>query len=427
MSRTATLAGLFLLFVYVPLSAADWPAFRGPVDALHRGRAEGTGYPQKWSKDENVSWRFPLPDAGNSSPVVAQGKVFVTCAENDGKLRHLFCVDAETGKQLWKQTVEYNKPEPTHKTNPYCGSSPAVGENRVVVWHGSAGIHCYSLDGEELWTKETGPIHHIWGHGSSPIIDEGMVYLNIGPGVKTYVTALSLEDGKTVWEVPEPGGNLGEKGPNGERAQWVGSWSTPQIFDREGRRQVICALPTRVIGYDAASGEILWYCEGLANLPRGNLVYTDPLIGRDVGVVLGGFKGPGIGFSLGEKGDITITSRLWKATRDNPQRIGSGLMMGDLVFQPCAGPNALQSLDVNTGEVLWNERNPQAFWGSMVLADGLIYVTDQSGTTLVLEPEESRLELKFKNTLGERSNSTPAFADGNIYLRTREALYRISN
>jgi outer membrane protein assembly factor BamB len=273
-----------------------------------------------------------------------------------------------------------------------------------------------------LWSRETGEIHHIWGYGSSPIIDQGMVYLNIGPGAKTYLTALSLEDGKTLWEVPEPGGNLGETGPNGERGEWVGSWSTPQIFDRDGRRQVVCGMPTRAVGYDAASGEILWSCDGLKKL-----AYSDPLIGKDIGVLLGGFKGPGIGFRLGETGNITETSRLWQVTQGNPQRIGSGLIIGNYIYQPCAGINAIQCLDLESGEQVWLERFPSAFWGSMILAEELIYVTDQSGTTFVLKADEKGMEILHENKLGERSNSTPAFADGSLYLRTNDALYRISN
>jgi outer membrane protein assembly factor BamB len=420
---------LVALWLIVPtlLSAGEWPAFRGHVRSELRGRAEGTGYPTEWSPDKNIVWKQALPDAGNSSPVVSGGKVFLTCADNDGKQRHLLCFDALSGEELWKRTVNHLEPEPTHKTNPYCGSSPAADHERVVVWHGSAGVFCYDHEGGEIWSKEVGPIHHIWGYGSSPVIHEDMVFLNIGPGERTYLTGLSLKDGKTLWEAPEPGGSLGEAGPDGEKARWVGSWSTPQIARIGEREQVVCAMPTRVVSYEPSTGQVLWFCTGLENMPRGNLAYTDPLIGEEIGIMLGGFQGPAIGFRLGGEGDVTAANRLWRVTQRTPQRIGSGVIIDRLAYVPGAGPNVIQCLEIRTGEIRWEERiEGAAMWGSMILAGELIYVTDQAGTTHVIKPNPEKLEIVASNKLGERSNSTPAFVAGKIFLRTNQRLYCIA-
>ncbi|MBD3673741.1 MAG: PQQ-binding-like beta-propeller repeat protein [Planctomycetaceae bacterium] len=352
--------------------------------------------------------------------------MYVTYADGQGTRRNLICIDLDTGKELWTKTVIHDEKEPTHKTNPHCGSSPATDGERVVVWHGSAGVHCYSATGEELWSYKTGPVHHIWGTGSSPIIYEDKVFLNIGPGSKTYMLALSLEDGEVLWKVDEPGGHFGED-PSGKKVDWIGSWSTPQIATIAGRAQVVCAMPTRVVGYGIDSGDILWWCSGLENLPRSNLVYTDPLLTDDFAVSLGGFKGPGIGFHLGGEADITKDARVWRVTRQNPQRIGSGIILGEHLYAPAAGINGIQCLDLQTGEVIWTERTSAPFWGSMTLADELIYVTDQQGTTWVFRPNPEKFDLVSKNPLKERTNSTPAFTEGSIILRTYDAVYRVSN
>jgi len=428
MSNILSLSAVVLLSTSSFLSADDWPAFRGRVTATNRAHARGTGYPQTWSSNEKIAWRYELPAGGNSSPVVSNGKVFVTYADQGGTRRNLTCVDADTGEKLWTQSVIHEKNEPTHKTNPHCGSSPASDGQTVVVWHGSAGVFAYSLDGKEIWNYETGPVHHIWGTGSSPIIYEGVVYLNIGPGERTYVLALDLQTGEQLWKTPEPGGNLGED-ENGKRIDWIGSWSSPQILEHSDQPQLICAQPTRVVAYDLKTGDKQWWCTGLNNLPRGSLMYTDPIFHKQMGLVLGGFKGPAIAFRLPEEpetGDITDLSRLWRITHKNPQRIGSGVIVGDYLYAPSAGINGIQCLELKTGTVKWTERHPHAFWGSMVMAEGLIYVTDQSGTTLVIRPDPTKFDLVSANRLEERSNSTPALVDGKIYLRTYSALYCIS-
>src|SRR5262245_39300276 len=153
--------GLWLLSASV--TAGDWPAFRGPEG---NGISRETRAPLHWGPDQNVRWKMPLPSPGNSSPIVTRGRVLITCAEDQGRKRHLFCFDRRTGEQQWVRTVEYGSVEPTHRTNPYGASTPVADGERVVVWHGSAGVFCYRLDGTEVWKKELGPARHEWGYAS---------------------------------------------------------------------------------------------------------------------------------------------------------------------------------------------------------------------------------------------------------------------
>ncbi|MCA9155377.1 MAG: PQQ-binding-like beta-propeller repeat protein, partial [Planctomycetales bacterium] len=136
MLRTLALGCLCAAGFLAPLSAADWPQFRGPTGD---GVSTATNVPIEWDANSNVAWKAPLPRPANGSPIVSGGRVFVTSAEDaDGKQRSLICFDAADGKQLWKQTVQIDKKMPTHQTNPYCGTTPAADGERVVVWHASA-------------------------------------------------------------------------------------------------------------------------------------------------------------------------------------------------------------------------------------------------------------------------------------------------
>src|SRR5262249_53095043 len=156
----------------------------------------------------------------------------------------------------WSRIVPYAEDDPTHGTNPYCGSSPAADGKRVVVWHGSAGLFCYDYDGRDLWSRDLGRVKHIWGYGSPPAFSAGKVYLNCGPGERTFVTCIDPADGKTLWQVDEPGGASGEKGAS----EWIGSWSTPVVARVDGRDQILVSLPYHVNAYDPADGKIVWTC-----------------------------------------------------------------------------------------------------------------------------------------------------------------------
>jgi outer membrane protein assembly factor BamB len=422
MAKTRPLAfALLLATSYSQLSAADWPSFRGPQG---NGYADESKVPLEWSKEKNISWRAALPRPGNSSPIVSNGCVFVTCAEDrDGLKRSLYCFDRRDGKQRWVRTVEYDEKEPTHDTNPYCGSTPAADGKRVVVWHSSAGIYCYDFEGKELWGKSLGEFQHIWGYGTSPIIYQNQVIMHCAPGKQVFVTALDLATGETVWKTDEPMNGDGTYRPD---KSWMGSWTTPIITDVEGRDQIICSMPTRVVSYDPADGKILWFCEGLSGR-KGDLAYSSPVIAADVCVAIGGFGGPGMAFRLGGMGNITESNRLWR-TESNPQSIGSGVVIGGFFYRPNEAQNAsIDCMEPKTGKIVWRENSIDGkFWGSIVYAAGRCYVTNQNGETIVFNPKPDAFELLAKNDLGEVSNSTPAVSNGQIFLRTHKALYCVS-
>ncbi|RPI77118.1 MAG: hypothetical protein EHM42_14155, partial [Planctomycetaceae bacterium] len=285
--RTLTLCAALMLCAALPLQADDWSAFRGSKgDAV----AEPPNAPLEWGPETHIRWKAPLGAPGNGSPIVSGNRVFIAGQSADTKQRGLYCFDKGNGRLLWSKLVPFEAEDPTHRTNPFCSSTPAADGLRVVVWHGSAGLYCYDFDGRELWKRDLGTFKHIWGYGSSPVIHAGKVFLNCGPGERTFVTAIDVAIGRTLWQVEEPGGDSGEAGAD----NWIGSWSTPVVTRVEGRDQVLVSLPYHVNAYDPETGKVVWSCDGL-----GKLVYTTPVVSEGIAIAMGGYHGPAIGFRLG--------------------------------------------------------------------------------------------------------------------------------
>jgi outer membrane protein assembly factor BamB len=398
--------------------------FRGPAND---GISSETRLPLTWGPDQNIKWKAELSGTGNGSPIVSAGRVFVTTASDEGKQRTLHCFDRRDGKLLWSKTVSFPNVETTHKTNPYAATTPAADGHHVVVWHGSAGLFCYDFTGQQVWSRDLGEFAHIWGYGSSPVIHRDRVFLNCGPGERSFMAAVALRSGEVLWKIDEPGGASGVGPEAGKQGALVGSWSTPLIAKIDGRDQVLCSMPTRVVAYDPDDGKVIWYCEGLANMPRGNLVYTSLVVGDGIGVAMGGYTGPAIGFKLGGYGDVTKTNQLWRVEKNNPQRIGSGVLLGKYLYMANAGPSVAECIDAGTGEELWRWRLPGGnHWGSIVAAGNRLYTTDQSGTTQVFAANPEKFELLASNALGEPTNATPAPSDGEIFIRTTAHLFCIA-
>jgi outer membrane protein assembly factor BamB len=398
--------------------AGEWPAFRGP-------RGDGVALdeqpPLHWKVDENIRWRVPVPGTGNGSPIVVDGRVFLNAAQDLGQRRTLHCFDADDGRALWQQTVEVGAIEFTHIDNPYCGSTPASNGEVVVTWHGTGGLHCYTMDGRPLWDRDFGEIRHLWGYGTSPVIDGERVYVHSGACPNIFIAAVRLSDGELLWKTAEPGGQSNET-PDGDL---TGSWCTPVLVDAGGRRQLICAMPTAAVSYDPESGDVLWRCEGLAT-NRGKLVYASPLVANDLAVFMAGYMGPAMAVRLDGTGDVTASHRVWYVEKRNPQRVGSGVVVGDFIYLGNADGGTIQCLELATGKERWRQRvRGGPHWASTVYAGGRLYATNQSGITRVFAPNPQRFELLSENTLDETVHATLAVSNGRLFIRTEENLYCI--
>jgi len=398
------------------LSADEWPAFRGPNGD---GTSSGKAAPTAWSADKNIKWKVPLAQPGNGSPIVSNGKVFLTAQEDpEGKKRSLYCFDRKDGKQLWVQTIDFGKAVEKHETNTHSPSTPAADGKKIVVWHGSAGLHCYDFEGKKLWSRDLGAREHRYGEGTSPVIHGGNVFLNSGPDKKrVFAGAYKLETGETIWEKDEP---FKGNGDTNEEGNELGSWATPLIV----KDQVVFAMPTRLVAYAPEDGKLVWSCDGI-RFNKGDVAHSSPMVAGDILIYVAGYGGPQLGVKLGGSGDVTSTHQVWRIPKSQTS-IGSGVVVGGHAYLPFAGANVIECIDPKTGKMVWRERQKAPFWGSIVMAGGNAYVTDQAGRTIVFKPNAEKFEGIAVNELGEKSNSTPAISDGQIFIRTFKNLYCIS-
>lgn len=416
MTRLATL--LILLVVSAPAFAGDWPAWRGPTG---QGFCDEKGIPVTWSETENVKWKVPLALQGNSTPVIWGDKIFLTQANKGGSQRSLLCLARADGKLLWQKDVDYAEPERNWDPNWYGNASPALDGERAVVSFGSAGMYCYDFDGKQVWKRtDLGKWEHAFGNGSSAVLYGDLAILWCGPNDpkgRNFLIAVNKKTGETVWE----------------EEQSYGSWSTPLITRVNDQDQLILGYSKDVkgqpddktgflYGFDPKTGKEIWKCQGL-----NSYCYTSPLYGDGVAVGMAGYGGSALAVKLGGAGDIT-SDRLWLHPK-NTQRVGSGMIVNGNVY--IVDENGVpKCYNLQTGEEQWKvDKRPgsgSTTWGSMVHADGRLYVLMRNGETLVFATKPT-YELLAVNKLsgGEQTNSSPAISNGQIFLRTFKNLYCI--
>jgi len=173
--------------------------------------------------------------------------------------------------------------------------------------------------------------------------------------------------------------------------------------------------------FERSTGKRLWSCTRL-----GPLVYPSCVAANGLLVAVSGYHAPMMGLRLGGTGDVTAKNRLWITSGKQPQRVGSGVVVGKHIYMANAGPATIECIHVETGEVAWRAGIPGGpAWGSVVAAAGRLYVTTRKGYTVVFAPNPATYEQLAVNGLGEPSDATPAIVDGQIFLRTTRALYCI--
>ena len=412
----------------VSTTREDWPVWRGPRGD---GTSSAQALPERWTSERNVKWRTPLARPANGSPIVAGTRIFLTTAQDeDGRQRSLLCFDRATGALQWERTVEVARKEPTHRTNPFAGSTPAADAERVYVWHGTGGLHAYTHTGEVVWSRDLGDFVHMWGYGTSPVVHDGLVLLHTGPDsvvdngpeAQSFVAAFDAATGEQRWRTVEPN-HLDAAAI--EEKRLAGSWCTP-IVVRVGERQlVLCTQPTRLVAYDFATGEIVWWCKGVS-ASRGDLAYSSPTMVGDVCVVVGGYVGPIFGVRIDGEGDVTESHRTFHLP-EQLSNCASGIAVDGCLLVPDMG-GILWCIDPREGKVVWKERVLRGeTWGSFVRAGERLYLMGQKGATAVIAARASNLEVLATNDLGEDTNSTPAVAGDELFLRTHAALYCIAN
>jgi outer membrane protein assembly factor BamB len=258
---------------------ASWCQFHGPNGS---GVAIGdASAPVEFGPDKNLFWRAELP-AGHSSPCVAEGRVFITAYEAENKLLVTICLDANTGELLWKQPATADEIEKHHEISNPATSTPATDGNIVVVYFGSAGLLAYDLDGNELWRKRlpVAKAYRQFGSGTSPIVADGKVVLDMQLEADSYLVAYDLATGNEVWKTPRPIHNK--------------SWSTPIVWREGEARRVGLPAAGRFSAYDLASGQEVWWVDGV-----GNQVCATPVVEGDTIII----SSAGV---LGERDNVII-------------------------------------------------------------------------------------------------------------------------
>jgi len=225
----------------------SWRQFRGPGGLPV---SDNPGLPSKWSTTENIEWATEIPGLGWSSPIVWEGKVFVTSARmKQGKTEeeveelitardselpdeveltyNLFCIELESGEILWKRDFFYGPPPVgRHRKNSYTSETPVTDGERIYVYVAFLGLYAFDFEGNQLWSTplKANKVYLDFGCGASPAQHGDQLFILNDNQEESYIAAFDKRTGEPLWRTLRTG--LGSD-------RMRSGWSTPFVWENE--------------------------------------------------------------------------------------------------------------------------------------------------------------------------------------------------
>jgi outer membrane protein assembly factor BamB len=389
-----------------------WPRFRGPAGS---GISPYTNVPETWdgATGKNILWKTAVPLPGHNSPVVCGKRVFLSGA--DASHRQVYCFDAVDGKLLWQQDVP-GTPESTAKppevdaATGFAAPTAATDGRRICAIFANGDLAAFDYAGNLVWKRSLGVPESAYGHAASLAVFKNLLLVPFDQGAKasdakSKLLALDFATGKPVWEQRRPVPN---------------SWATPIVIHGGDRDQVIASGDPWVIAYDAATGAELWRVKCLRNdvAPSPAFAHGMVFVAANESEALSAIRVDG-------HGDVTETHVAWKG-EDNVPDACSLLATEDYVF-PLTSSGKLTCYNAASGDNLWEEDLRTKFKSSPSLVGKRLYLIDEDGKLLVVEPGHDGCKRIGAGNLGEKCCTSPAFQDGRIYLRGQKHLFCIGS
>jgi outer membrane protein assembly factor BamB len=410
-------AVLAALLAVTSASAADWPGWRG----AHRdGVSTETGLLQEWAPGgPPLEWKATGIGTGYSGVALVGDRIYVT-GDKDGN-QQVFALDRNGGGILWRA-----KMGPTFDERRGGGprGTPVVDEGRLYALGTAGDLVCLEAEtGKEIWRKNLerdygGKMMSKWMWSESPLVDGDRLIFTPGAG-NAGLVAVDKVTGEDIWRSVIP-----EIGPEGKDGA---GYSSVVVSHGAGVKQYVQLMGRGVVGVRASDGKYLWGYNRVAN---GVANVATPIVRGDLVFASTGYRTGSVLLELEKAGDgVKAKERYFLDAKTLQNHHGGLVLVGDHVYAGHGHNKGFPiCVELESGKVAWggNIRNAGTDSATVIYADGRIYFRYQNGVLILVEASPGGYVEKGSFEIPEvRDPSWPhlAIADGRLYVREQDNLY----
>ena len=400
--------------------ADDWPEFMGPNRdqvSAERGLIDTltlSGPRLVWEK---------AVGKGYSAPSVRGGKLVVH--HRIGREEIVEACDPKSGQTYWKYAYPSDYRDPFGYNNgPRC--TPLLTADYCYTFGAEGVLLCLDLvTGKKVWQRDTAKDFEVpeafFGAGSSPLLEDGLLIVQVGAQLNSGVVAFDAATGKTVWQ------NVGEKTWNGvPMTAWPGSrtvtWNrsdprfekqasycTPVAATIHGQRHILVCTRQGLVSLDPKTGDAnfsFWF----RARQDSTVTAMTPVVQGDLILLSNCYYKTGAVCLRVQRGGKAV-EEVWRGLQLEVHWTRPVLLDGLLyAFTGRNEPDArFRCVDLATGDVKWDrdeawpngghakleagEKPPNVFGrGSAILADGKLIVLGEAGLLGLFKPNPARVE-----------------------------------
>jgi len=388
--------------------AQDWPQWRGPS---RDGVLASFSEPRIWPEKLTQIWKVAV-GVGHSSPVVAGGRVFLHSRQ--GEMEVVSCLDLNNGNEIWQErySVPYNMNPAAvgHGKGPK--STPVLFDGRLYTFGITGILSCFEMKtGKLLWRKEfskefkeTSPL---FGASMSPLIDRGLLIVNVGGHDQGALTAFDAQTGEVRWTCKGDGP----------------SHASPIVADLAGARQVVTQTQNHLVGVDVFNGKLLWSIPFTTEYDQ-NIV--TPLLYQQTLIYSGVFKETAAVKVL-RKSDGWTTEKVW--VNPGVSMYMSSPVVSDGLLYGFSHRNKGQffCLDARTGATLWTSEGRYGENASIVSAPEALFLLTNDAQMFIARKNAKKFDLVRHYTVAESPTwAHPVIVGNRVLIKDASTLALLS-
>ena len=385
---------LFLALLPSLAHCADWPSWRGPTQD---NASSETDWTDQWPGGQPKEiWRADV-QLGFGSMVVGDGRLF-TLGHNGENTATLFCIDAASGKSLWKKSWDSNLGDKYFEGGPV--STPVLDGPRLYLLTRWGQARCLqAATGKTLWQRDLVETEDVrvptWGFAGAPVIHGERLLLNVGEAGM----ALSKATGKVLWK----------------SARRSAGYSSPVVFEADSNKYALFSSDKQYTAVDLATGKPWWSYRWLT---RYGVNATDPVVTDDAHALISTGYGKGSALIKMYKDD---PETLWKSRELKTQMSTSLLIDGHLygVDGDTTQKASLKCVELKTGKLKWSHREFGS--GNVLTANGKLICLSGAGELIVAPVSSSAFQPTARaKVLDGKCWNPHILANGRLYCRNAE-------
>jgi len=380
--------------------AQDWPQWRGPN---RDGKVSGFTAPAKWPTELTQKWKMTV-GWGDATPALVGERLYVFTRQGDDEVT--LCLDAASGKELWKDKYAAQAVTGAAARHPGPRSSPTVADGKVVTLGVGGVLSCLdAATGKLVWRKDPFPkVVPQFFTAMSPIIVDGMCIAQLGGKDNGAIIAYDLASGDEKWRWAEEGPDYG----------------SPILLTAGGTKQIVTPTEKSIVGVGLADGKLLWQ---LPSVPQ-KMAYNAATPIVDGQTVIYAAKGRGTKAVKVEKQSDGFTAKeLWSnpelAVQFNTPVLKDGLLFG------LSDSGNLFCINAQTGQTVWTDETQHGRGGFAAIVDAgscLLALPEKSGLIAFKPDGKGYGELARYNVADTPIYAHPVIAGNRVFIKDQESV-----